>query len=270
MEAYRKFMWAGTVVVILLILAMLVYFFFIKEDGTGSGEEVIGKRPAPRRERPVTPPPVQQPGPEPAPDMEPALGFSLRDSDEPVRELAKECTGHPEFGRWLKFKGLIRRFVAVTDNISNGVSPVAHLEFLEPRGPFTVEKKEDMIVLDSRSFIRYQPVTMALVSLRTEEAVKLYRRLLPVLEEAYRELGYPGQQFGETLSQAFDVLLNTPAADGDILLVEKVTTYGFADPNLERLNDAQKHLLRMGPENARKIKAKIRDIKAALKAEGLL
>jgi hypothetical protein len=88
-----------------------------------------------------------------------------------------------------------------------------------------------------------------------------------VIEEAYRELGYPGTEFQETLEEAIDVLLKTPIPEGEILLEEKVTTYTFADPNLEALSDIRKHFLRMGPQNVRKIKAKLREIKEVLKRQ---
>jgi len=40
--------------------------------------------------------------------------------------------------------------------------------------------------------------------------------------------------------------------------------YAYADEGLESLNGAQKHLLRMGPRNARLVKDKLREIAAAL------
>jgi hypothetical protein len=97
-------------------------------------------------------------------------------------------------------------------------------------------------------------------SLDSQKLVEIYRQIKPLMEEAYKELGYPEKEFGESLLQAFAVLLNTPVPKGDILLEEQVTTYAFSDPGLENLSAAQKHLVRMGPENARKIKAKLREI----------
>ena len=48
-------------------------------------------------------------------------------------------------------------------------------------------------------------------------------------------------------------------------LVAEVKRYEFADPNLESLPDAQKQLLRMGPENQARVVAKLREIGAALR-----
>src|SRR5438094_562357 len=52
--------------------------------------------------------------------------------------------------------------------------------------------------------------------------------------------------------------------EGDVELTPKVSTYAFADPALEGLSPAQKHLLRMGPKNERAIQAELRALATAL------
>lgn len=264
MEAYKKVFIASTIVAALLVIAFIIYFFFIKQpasmervlESTEPVSTTAGSPGEAHRQEIID---EKEPSQPPMPDIR------LDTSDEPVRELLADCSTHPDFAQWLKNKNIIRRSVAIVDNISNGASPVPHLQFLLPSEPFKVIKKNGKITPDPTGYIRYQPITMVLVSLDSEKLVRVYRQLMPVIEEAYRELGFPGTKFQETLEGAIDVLLETPIPEGKILLEEKVTTYTFADPNLEALSDVQKHLLRMGPENARKIKAKLREIKEALK-----
>jgi hypothetical protein len=43
-----------------------------------------------------------------------------------------------------------------------------------------------------------------------------------------------------------------------------VLTYMYVDPRLEKLSPAQRLLLRMGPENERRIQSKLRDFALAL------
>jgi len=270
MEAYKKMMWGGTVAIFFLLLLLTVYFFFIKPgagdspplesadntvriDGAADDVGAVHKQPD-LSSQVVSEPPA----------------FSLQDSDGPVREMTADVSDHPQYALWLKNNHLIRKLTAVVDNIAGGVSPRAHLTFMSPAGKFEAAKKGALLVVDERSFIRYQSVVMVLVSMETEKLTAYYKKLLPLLNEAYSELGYPDKTFSQALAEAFDVILETPLPAGDLELVEKVTTYGFADPMLEGLNDAQKHLLRMGPQNARKIKQMIRDFSAALKAEELL
>ena len=61
------------------------------------------------------------------------------------------------------------------------------------------------------------------------------------------------------------MLLATPTVDGPIRIVPgKGATYAFADPRLEALTPAQKHLIRMGPENQRMIQTRLREIRDEL------
>jgi hypothetical protein len=50
--------------------------------------------------------------------------------------------------------------------------------------------------------------------------------------------------------------------------VQPKVLYEFADPALEALPSGQKILLRMGPENAARVKAKLREIRALVAKEG--
>ena len=89
--------------------------------------------------------------------------------------------------------------------------------------------------------------------------MKLYRQLEPLVDEAYRELGYPNADFDDTLDRALRRLLRTPVPPADAPLVENVQNYAYRDPTLENLTDAQKLLIRMGPENQRRIQAKLEE-----------
>ena len=65
---------------------------------------------------------------------------------------------------------------------------------------------------------------------------------------------------------ALDHLLATPDIGEVVELKLKVVTYTFADARLEGLSSAQRHLLRLGPANARAVKSKLRELKDVLTA----
>lgn len=269
MEAYQKVIWGSIVVIALFIIPLIIYFFFIKPaqvqspqplvpvsettaaDSKPAVDSLLEKAAASEKELALTPF---------------AADVSLNDSDPPVRELLNNCSSHPDFPRWLGNKNIIRRCTAIVDNIAEGNSPAVHLRFLESSLPkkFEVIRRKGKIIIDPRSYKRYNAITSVLFSIRSETLAAHYRQLRPLLEEAYRELGKPEKTFKETLEQALNVLLKTPIPEGEVLLEEKVTTYSFTDPRLEGLNDAQKHLLRMGPRNMRIIQEKLREIKERL------
>jgi hypothetical protein len=265
MNAYKKVLGISTIAAILLIIPLIIYFFILNPSSSSQEPPPPAVSTSPASGSPVSPLPEQETKAAEEALPPAVLDVELNASDEPVRELMKDCSPHPEFARWLENKDLLRRCVAVVENISNGVNPTPHLRFLLPAERFKVMTREGKIFLDPTGYIRYQPITMVLVSLDSRRLVKIYHQLKPMLEKAYQELGYPGQQFQDALMNAIEILLETPVVNGDILLTEKVTTYAFADPHLEALNDAQKHLLRMGPENVKKIKSRLREILEILK-----
>jgi hypothetical protein len=94
--------------------------------------------------------------------------------------------------------------------------------------------------------------------LDTRGTVRLYKQLKPVIQEAYKDLGYPDTDFEDTLTKAIVELLKVPVVK-DVLLEKKIISYAMVDPELESLSQAQKHLLRMGPENILRIQSKLRE-----------
>jgi hypothetical protein len=188
----------------------------------------------------------------------------LQESDPLVRELAGRLSLHPKLAAWLLPEGLIERFVAVVANISGGESPSAHIDFLAPEGAFSVIETEEVLYIDPRSYDRYNLMADAFASLDTQRAVAVYVTLRPLIDEAYRDLGHPDEDFDDALRQALYELLEVPVLREQVAVTPRVLTYKFADRELEALSPAQRHFLRMGPTNIPKIRAKLREIASAL------
>jgi len=70
--------------------------------------------------------------------------------------------------------------------------------------------------------------------------------------------------FEEALARAMDNLLAVEVPEGPLEVREAVGRYVYTDPGLEGLTPAAKHLLRMGPENARLVQDKLRQIQSEL------
>ena len=191
---------------------------------------------------------------------------SLAESDPLVRELAGGLSLHSVPSAWLSTTGLIERFVAVVDNVVEGESPRPHLGFLAPKAKFRTVSRAGGVYIDARSYARYDAIADVIGALDARRSVELYRKLQPLCDEAYRALGHPQGDFDTALTRAIQVLLATPEVEGEVELRPKVISYAFVDPRLERLNDAQKHLLRMGPRNVHLITGQLRTLAAALGA----
>lgn len=189
----------------------------------------------------------------------------LDQSDAAVAALVKALSSHPRVAAWLATKGLIRNFAAVVENIAAGKTPAIHLRTLNLSSPFQTTGAQDHLAIDVRSYRRYDALAAATAAVDPAAAARLYGGLRPRLDEAYRDLGHD-MPFDAALERAIVLLLETPIPDGPVRLTRptKGVAYPFADARLEGLTAAQKQLLRMGPDNARKVQASLRAIALAL------
>jgi hypothetical protein len=214
----------------------------------------------------VAPAAIEQTLPAPAPDVPPLALPELDASDAFVRDLVAELSSHPRLAAWLANDALVHRFVAGTANIANGTSPAPNVPFLAPGAAFRVAQSGGRMFIDPASYRRYDLLAATFVSLDTEGVARLYRQLHPLLREAHGELGLPAPSFDAVLTDAVDNVLAVEVPEGPVEIVPATTGTGFefADAGLERRSAAAKHLLRMGPENARRVQAKLREIAGAL------
>ncbi len=98
-----------------------------------------------------------------------------------------------------------------------------------------------------------------MTSLHVDGTAQVYRNVKPLLDEAYRDLGYPDGDFDEVAGRALAVLLETPVLS-DVEVERFASSYKYVDPRLESLSEAQKQFLRVGPENLRAVQAHMRRI----------
>jgi hypothetical protein len=225
----------------------------------------------------VTPPPTQAAqvpapsaaaAPKPASPLVEAERFALpplAESDAVVRQLVVKLSSHPKVLAWLATDRLIENFAVVALNVSEGKTPVAHLRALAPQARFSVLNANGGVVIDPKTYRRYDEFAAAVSGLDSAGTARLYLTLKPRITDAYRELGFPEGDFDRVLESAIKPLVNTsPIETNAALLREKVLSYHFVDPTLESLTSAQKQLLRMGPENMRRVQDKLRDIATQL------
>ncbi|MCX7974545.1 MAG: DUF3014 domain-containing protein [Candidatus Aminicenantes bacterium] len=250
MEEIQK-VWKNALIIILILSVVIIssYFLFIKKR---EPETIL---PKPKKE--VTLPTTEE-------KKEAVAPVSMAESDDYIRMVVREISTHPKLAAWLKTKNIIRKFTAAVDNIANGQSPRKQIDFFSPRGSFSVVKKGDRLIIDHASYRRYDSLVDVFISLETKGCVSLFRSLKPLFQEAYRELGYPEADFETTLIKAILELLRTPIVENEIVVEKGIVNYYLVDPILEQLSDAQKHLLRMGPDNVAAIQMKLRELALAL------
>jgi hypothetical protein len=185
-------------------------------------------------------------------------------SADRVRSLLEALSSNGLFRSWLAEGDLTRRWVVVTDNLAEGVSPRKQLAFLALSRPFAVAEAGNKLAIAPESYQRYDAFAEAVASVDAAALARAYRELHPVLEAAYRALGYPDASFDHVTARALSRIEAAPVREGQVLVERQEKAYVFSESVLEDLSGVEKHLLRMGPRNTRMLQAKAHEIRQAL------
>lgn len=204
--------------------------------------------------------------PLPAPDPDAALP-SLADSDKPIQNALTDLIGKEPVGRFIVPDELIRHVVVSIDNLT-AEKVVERIRPVKPTpGAFAVAGPEEAPVLDPANYERYKPLVQLIQSTDTRRLIAIYTRYYPLFQEAYESLGHPPEYFNDRVIEVIDHLLMTPDLQGPIALAQPNVLYEFADPKLEARSAGQKALIRMGSENAKVVKDKLRELRSELVAQ---
>ena len=174
---------------------------------------------------------------------------------------------------FLQFDGFVRRAVATVDNLPREQAPASRWPVEPTTERFKVGGTGDAQSIHSDNGARYTPFLLFVESVDATRAAALYRKLYPLFQQAYEELGYPGRYFNDRLVAVIDHLLQAPEpaeaprvvlteVKGEVPSVKPWTRYEFADPRLEALSAGQKIMVRVGPVNERRLKVKLREFRA--------
>jgi hypothetical protein len=199
--------------------------------------------------------------PAPAPIELPPLG----QMDIFLRALLASLSASPELARWLATDDLIQQMAHAIDLVSRGQSPSPELGVLRPEGLFQTSGSSRATTIDPATYRRFDGLARAVASLDPASVAAAYRTIRPRLDEAYRGLGRTTLTVDQAVAAALQVLIDTPQVADPVRLVPGPgATLAFADPELQRLPAAQKQILRMGPENATRVKTALVGIKSAI------
>ncbi len=204
------------------------------------------------------PEPVE-PDPEPLDTSDPAVKASLIESSSADEEMVN---------RMLVNEGLIQRFVVSVANLANDEMAPNHQLLTPPEQNFRVYSQAGKQWIDAASYKRYTPYVNMLESFNNEALLNIYDIYKEDIQAKFSEIGNPDEDFNKVLLQAIDQLLDTPEVPVPVEVYTDSVAYKYADERLENLNEPQKQLLRTGPDNMRRIKAKLRELKVMVEERG--
>lgn len=188
----------------------------------------------------------------------------LNESDEAANDVLRGLLGRELLRKFFRLENIVRRLVITIDNLPLRQVPLGHLPVRPARQRFLTRSEEDALFLSPHNYRRYQPYARLAEAVDAKKLVATYIHFYPLFQQAYEELGYPSKYFNDRLVEAIDDLLATPDLQGPIKLTRPKVMYQFADPELEARSAGQKILIRMGSENAARIKGKLRKIRQEL------
>ena len=188
----------------------------------------------------------------------------LDESDASMHEAFASLLGAQAVDRFLNIEGVVRRIVATIDNLPRE-EYAQRLDPVRPTaGAFRTTGKDDTLAIAPENAARYLPFIDLASRVDTARLVEIYKHHYPLFQQAYVELGYPNGYFNDRLVEVIDHLLETPDHPGKLRLATPHVLYEYAEPELESLSAGQKAMLRIGPENAARVKSKLRELRAAV------
>ena len=267
------------VAALLAVTAVGVYYYLNQpeaSDTVQAPEEVTVQVPDALPEKPIPTETIPEPEPEvlpqitePEPQPEPVQPKvepvkptlpKLNQSDVFVRKQTLDAFKGLSINNVLHTKNLARQFVVFIDNLAHGELARKASPLIGPKQSFDALDVTDKTYIDPDSYHRYDMYADLLETMNNQTIVSTYKLLLPILNDAFAELGYEDISFNQRLKQAIHEVLNSPIIEQPIELTSISVNYKFKDTDLESLPDVQKLMIRMGPENTRKVKAALREI----------
>ena len=264
----------------LLVLALLVgggafYFWQYIQKQAGQEQQPLVENPSasnteesqgPSILYPVPKAPLTTGAPDSEPVEEPEPPLPALDDSDPVFEKEFSRLFDPAlYAKLFIFQEFANRFVVSVDNLTAPKLPQKYQVTHPPAGYFLANKDAaDKQFIDPANYRRYDLYVRFMQAMDIKTIAAVYVRYYPLFQQAYENLGYPNQYFNDRFIEVIDNLLATPDVTTPVELVRPSVYYKFADPDLEGLSAGQKILIRMGYDNAFKVKSKLRELRQAL------
>ena len=169
---------------------------------------------------------------------------------------------------------ILLKFVRGVMSLDEGIVVHEYRSVQSPTSDFKVRKIDEPLdidvgqrySLDPANFDRYKPWVNVFAAADKPALAQLYLRAYPLLEQAYEQHGVDRGGFHHVMLEVIDELLAAPVMEGDVILIQPKVYFQYQDPALEKSPEAHRLLIRMGPDNTRKVQAGLRELKTQLQA----
>ena len=181
------------------------------------------------------------------------------------KELAKNWP-LAQLRKYFNLQEQARRLVITVDNLPREHVPS---QLRVTRGVpelLRVKKDGETITLDPSNYERYDRIIGYVEKMDARKIGRLYAKFYPLLQRTYEETGFPEERFHDRVLAALDDMMDAPRPTGPIRLVQPKVLYRFEDDHLENLSAGQKIMIRVGPDNAARLRKVLARVRAAIAA----
>jgi Protein of unknown function (DUF3014) len=217
----------------------------------------------------LTAPSAQAAAPEPQP-----VATAIASAAD-VRSALTELMSAKGVSTWLQLDEFPRRVVSTVDNLGREQATSRLWPVNPTGGRFTVVDEQGRKTINPDNAKRYAPMVQVFESIDTAAMASLYVRMLPTLQRAYEEIGFPQRRFHTRVIEVIDHLVAAPAPSataevrltevrGEIPSTRPWVRYEYVDPALESASAGHKLMLRIGADHQRRVKTKLKALRAEL------
>lgn len=192
---------------------------------------------------------------------EPAI---LDVSDQAIKQALITTLRSPVLSTLIVNESIIANMVATVVNTADGKLPENVSMLTAPKNKFSVFTQGDNQFITPESFTRYNVYAQTFAAIETDSLLRLLNDYNDEITTQFAQITLPNSDFNLTLINAINELLDTPTVSLPIAVESDSVMYRFVNPQLEALSPAQKQLVRMGPDNMRLVKRKLRELRDAL------
>jgi len=254
--------------VLLLLLAAGAVFYYLWRQNASPQPTLVAppaiQPPAAAEAAPAIRHPIEdaQNAAPPNPETKPLPALMV--SDTTMQNTLADLFGAASLGKVFYEDAIIHRFVATVDNLPRKSVPSRNLPVKPIAGPLVTSGKDDNVSISADNASRYTAYVQIAEAIDAKNLVSTYAHFYPLMQQDYRDLGYPKGYFNDRLIEAIDDMLAAPELKDPLQVVQPKVLYQYADPELEARSAGQKIMIRMGSENAAKVKAKLLEIRREL------
>jgi len=270
----RTLVVSSVIVVLLLGVAGGGYYLWRSKTARPAAVATAAAEPVPATPAPPADPPIHHPI-ESMPTLPPGDAAPGGASDDGVKASLDDLLGSRAVLSFLQVDNFIGRIVATVDNLDREHATPRLWPTNPMAGRFSASRGDGSEVIAPDNPRRYKAFVDFVEAIDTPRAVALYVKLYPRFQQAYAALGYPRLYFNDRLVEVIDRLIAAPvphgpvavrllAVKGPVASAQPWTRYEFVDPALEALPAGQKMMVRVGPDNELRLKAKLLEFRRGL------